>query len=40
MDHSEYIIYNTILATEIFNPDIRKVENLLTLIVLYINAFQ
>ena len=40
MDHSELIIYNTSLTTEVFKDDSKKVANLLTHIVLDTDAFE
>ena len=40
IDHSELIIYNTSLITDIFKADSRKVENILTPFVLDNYAFE
>ena len=40
MNHSELIIYNSSLTTDVFKPDSRKVANILAPIVLGTYAFE
>ena len=40
MDNSELIIYNTSLTTDVLKADSRKVENILTTLVMDDDAFE
>ena len=40
MDQSELIIYNSSLTTSVFKDDTRKVENILTHLVMDTDAFE